>query len=157
MKRNNYSLIDEPKGDLYIDIINYAVNLCHEALLVVRRTIPLADSGLKVLEKLEPYLIEKNLCSEWPGTRLLDDKAHVFRYTLNKECALIIQKSSSRLYEWFQPNLPEDLCFLRTYKDPWLVSIAHEKDAYFSLSSEEKNMLIDTIPALSGFIKKDEF
>ncbi len=157
MKRDHFSLIREPRGKLYRDILDYATRVCREALLVVGETIPLAASGNRVIEKLEPFLIERGMRSEWPGTKLLCDKAQVFRYSLNSECARILKESSSGLYDWCQPSLPEDLSFSRTHGDPWLVSIAHEKDAYFCLSDHEKALLLQAIPDLSRFVKKDEF
>lgn len=157
MNRDHFSLIREPKGKLYRDILDYATRVCREALLVAGETIPLAASGNRVIEKLEPFLIERGMRSEWPGTKLLCDKAQVFRYSLNSECSRILKESSSGLYDWCQPSLPEDLSFSRTHGDPWLVSIAHEKDAYFCLSDHEKALLLQAIPGLSRFVKKDEF
>jgi hypothetical protein len=62
------------------------------------------------------------------------------------------------LYEWRQPNYPEDLCLLRQDRSPWLVSIAHENDSYLCLSSgKEKEDIIINVPELGPLtIRKHE-
>jgi len=58
----------------------------------------------------------------------------------------MLKTEAHGLYDWVQPNRPEDLCFLRSDETPWLATIAHEKDAYFELSGEEKQRLTKALP-----------
>ncbi len=144
----------EPKGNLYRDLIRYAVVDCKMALLVVHKTMPLERSGQEVLAQLEAFLMQKVESSEWPGTRLFGKTAWVFRYHFQLESAEILVGATDALYRWRQPSLPEDLCLLRADETPWLVSIAHERDGYLDLSQNEKDRLFDALPALRSLIEE---
>jgi hypothetical protein len=149
-----YNLVRQPRRNLYRSIVDYAASQCDTALLVVYQNICLAPTASKVLSELEPYLKERSMLSEWPGTRCWDSQEEVFKYTLTNTCAEILKRSSNGLYRWRQPALPEDLCFLRADGQPWLVSITHEKDAYFCLTQQEKLELVQAIPKLSWLIRQ---
>lgn len=79
---------------------------------------PLLPGGLRVLEALEPWLMWKTESSEWPGTVLQGHTATVWRYHLTVETAAIIKNAVSGLYDWLQPDLPEDLRLLRADGSP---------------------------------------
>lgn len=134
MRRKCFTLTTEPRGDMYRSLLNYAVDACEVALLVVRPDLLLSKTGEKVLAQLRTYLQEQTEASEWPGTQLLDGIAKVFCYSYEPGCIAILARAADALYSWEQPQLPEDLCLLRADGDPWLVSIAHEKDSYLFLS-----------------------
>ena len=96
---------------------------------VVRDGMGLNESGKKIIEDLKSHLIEATRSSEWPGTKLINHTALVSKYRLNEESI----KSLSRvkgLFDWMQPDLPEDLTFYKNDK-PIFVSIAHEKDCWY--------------------------
>ena len=60
----------------------------------------------------------------------------------------ILVKAADGLFDWLEPRLPEDLCLLRSDGSPWLVTITHERDAYFVMSREEGLLLTSHIPSL---------
>jgi len=72
-----YDLIKEPKGKLYSQLLDYALEVCSSFLLVVRHLIDLDTAGCRLLDKLKPFLVESYETSEWPGTRLMDMVATV--------------------------------------------------------------------------------
>ncbi len=155
MDRACLSLRIEPQGDLYLKLIEYATTQCDVALLVVRHSVllaPLDPEGERVLEQLEPFLKRKAELSEWPGTELLGHTALVHYYNLEPQCVQILKQATDALYSWVQPRLPEDLCFLRSDGEPWLVSIAHERDAYLYLSEEEKLRLLSALPLIASLV-----
>jgi hypothetical protein len=48
-----------------------------------------------------------------------------------------ILAATSDLFSWQEPDLPEDLFFLRDDSSPILTVIAHEGDAYLSVETHE--------------------
>jgi len=152
--RNYYSLLKEPRDKLYGDILDYGLQICGVALLVVDGE--LAPRGESVLNKLEPLLISRKESSEWPGTSIQGGVATVLCYTYNSQCVNILKMFTKALYEWLDPEFPQDLCLLRSDGSSWLVSIAHEKDGYFYLTEVEMSNLIRSIPELQSKLSKDD-
>jgi hypothetical protein len=153
MDRKDYTLKVEPQGELYSKILDLALEECKFVLLVVRKSLPLSEHGATVLNNLNKYMMSSVESMEWPGTQLLDETASVFRYEFSTACAEILKNSAKALYDWTQPELPEDLCLLRNDENPWLVSISHERDSYFYLSENEKNRLLNIIPSMATLLE----
>jgi hypothetical protein len=143
-----YTFHNEPSEETYREIIRCGLLYCTQFSLVLRSSIHLNESGSQFLQSLRPFLLKAESTSEWPGTRLIDDVADVFYYELSPVSAELITSVSTRLFQWTQPELPEDLCLLRTPADPWLVTIAHEQDGYLNLSDDERVALQGAIPQL---------
>lgn len=97
--------------------------------LVVRDTLELKGSGKKILDKLNPFLLKEDHVSKWPGTELLMGKAKYYSYSLNNRSIEILSEINS-LFDWQQPEFPEDLTFYRKDKIIF-VSISHEKDSWY--------------------------
>lgn len=155
MTLSNFTLTREPCGDLYLQLIDYLFLKSELALLVVRDSKGLSEEASGLLQKLEPYLHRREQADRWPGTVLMRDKAQVLYYNLTPELAHLL-KSASSLYRWQHPSLPEDLCFLRQTGEPLFTSIAHEHDAYFSLSDEEFQVLLTEAPEIALIVQRDE-
>jgi hypothetical protein len=146
--QNTYNLLKEPTGNAYSELITFALEHCTSFIFVIRHSIPLDDSSAKIINKLQPFLIQKTEKSEWPGTKLLNGTATVFQYKLTTETASLLINFVKNIFSWIQPDFPEDLSFIRENGNPWLVTISHEKDAYFLLSHKEKEELHLQIPEL---------
>jgi hypothetical protein len=58
----------------------------------------------------------------------------VLRYRYAPEVARVLAESVDGLYDWVAP-LPEDLCLLSDGQ-PWLTSIAHERDGFVDNDSD---------------------
>jgi hypothetical protein len=142
------NLLAEPSGEEYRALVKAARVACEEALLVVRRGVPMSHDGEALLGRLKPFTLRVDECSEWPGTTLLQDTATVHRFRFSEQCAELLCGAARGLYSWLQPDLPEDLCLIRPGGDVWLVSISHEKDAYLELTPDESRVLLETIPSL---------
>jgi hypothetical protein len=143
-----YIIANEPTGETYREVIRCGLLYCAQFSLVLRSSIDLNESGSHFLQSLKPFLLKTERTSEWPGTRLLDDVAEVFYYELSPSSAELVTSVSTRLFQWTQPELPEDLCLLRRPAQPWLVTIAHEEDAYLNLTDDERVTLQARIPQL---------
>ncbi len=107
---------------------------------VLREENEISEQAKTLISDLSIFLIDEKEVQEWQGTRLLLGQARLFTFYLNPESAFILCRSNDNLYEWVQPNLPEDLVF---YKDnqPVFVSITHENDAYFQLDDDAIDLL----------------
>ena len=97
--------------------------------LVIIDSVILNDSGQKILDELQPYLIESIETSSWPGTILYNGKVRLFKYKVNNN-SLGILSTIDNLFDWLQPNYPEDLTFYKEDK-PIFISISHEKDCWY--------------------------
>jgi hypothetical protein len=143
-----YDLSEEPRGSVYRGLIRASLNYGASFLLVVRSLLAVHQSVRLAMEDLEPFVVSRTDESEWPGTRLFDETASVSRFLLRSETARILGKVADGLYEWVQPDLPEDLCIMRADGSPWLVTISHEREAYLQLSDYEKKALLEEVPTL---------
>ena len=144
-----YDLVNEPVDETYRGLLRAAVDGCASFLFVVRAGIPVAESVHALIDALDPELISASQESEWPGTELLGHTETVYRFTLTNEALEHLASATDRLYAWLQPDLPEDLCFLRSDGSPWLATISHERDGFLVLSQAEKAYLADLVPDLA--------
>src|SRR3954471_24871991 len=148
METNIYDLEAEPSLALYHGLIDFALECCPLALLVLRPELELAEAGQEVLGSLDPYVEERVKSTRWPGTDIFGAQADVFYFRLEAGSAKVLREATDHLFGWCQPDLPEDLCFLRKDRRPWLVTIAHERDGYFVLSEWERMQLVHVLPGL---------
>jgi len=154
MANITYDLIKEPKGKLYFQLLDYALEVCSSFLVVVRHSIDLDTAGRRLLDKLKPFLVESYESSEWPSTRLMDTVATVSKYKYDRNSVGILQRATHSLYGWEQPKLPEDLCLLRSSGRAWLTTTTHERDGYFEVDEDELLSLLEKIPELRYYIKQ---
>ena len=132
-----YTFTAEPRGDDYRLLVAYAAHLCHETQFIVRDSIDCSASAVAVLASLEPWLLQQTRVSEWAGTRLHGGSALLFRYRNCAETVAILGSAVGRLYDWVQPDRPEDLALMFPDGTAWLTTIAHERDAYLTMSDDQ--------------------
>ena len=149
MQREIYVVTKQPVDQVYHELIQYGQKVCDTALVVVRPSLGLEPSAVALLDHLEQFLMKKQEQAEWPGTELFGrEKATVYYFHLKPECAKLLVGAVDGLYKWLQPERPEDLCLLRSDGTAWLTCIAHEKDAYFELTTEELETLLKAVPGI---------
>lgn len=149
-----YNISKEPNGALYNRILETAVQFCDSGLLVLRETVNVEPSAIRVINAFQSFMLQQTTETKWPGTELLGgETATVYRFRLCAATVEILNKTVSGLYSWQQPDFPEDLCLLRQDGCPWLVSIAHEGDSYFEMTPDEKDALLTQIPELKGYVE----
>ncbi len=141
-------ICDDPKGEAYGKLMDYAVGRCSQFVLVVQDDLGFSESGQRVLAALEPHLMEKTRSDRWPGTRILDKTAWVCYYRCSEKAAEVLKEAANSLYSWQQPALPEDLSFLTEDGTPWLVNTAHESWAGINGEPEEAISLSNSIQGL---------
>jgi len=142
-------------NERYRALLDYALGICDTFLLVIRNGQRLDGSGLKVLERLSKFLIRRSQESEWPGTKLLyGGTAVVHRYRFEKESCEILERAATSLFHWRQPLLPEDLTLFQRSGAPWLVTVAHEKWAYFEITEAEFDCLTKALPGIERLVRR---
>jgi hypothetical protein len=154
MKKNTYNLLKEPINQIYRDLLDFSIHECKYFLLVTdKKNRQLYPTGKAILDQLSPFLFKLQLKSEWPGTILFQVKVPVYIYHFVPESLEILKKSATSLYEWQRPNLPDDLCLLRSDESPWLVNIAHERDSFLLLSDDEMSCLLEAMPTFNNILE----
>ena len=134
-----FDIVAEPKGQTYVDLLNFAAARCQSFSLVWRNQFKFGQSAYELKHVLRPYQLSNVRTGEWPGTKLIGHEAIVRRYRVSDESVKLLYGAGS-LYSWLQPNLPEDLAFYSAGDAGWLASISHEGRAWFldeSLAAEE--------------------
>jgi hypothetical protein len=143
-----FDIITEPKDETYRKLILHSLNYCDSFFLIIRPTVSVKETVHKIINELQPYLIEKSAKSELPGIKLHNDSALVYKFHLNKETTNYLIKVASKLYSWQLPDLPEDLCLLGKNGEPWLTTISYESDSYLVITEDEKKEILKEIPGL---------
>ena len=154
-EKGTYTFLVEPTDNLYYQLLEIAQSICKYALLVILHTIPVDVTAKLALEQLTPFLVSITESNEWPGTILTNSTAQIYKYNLETECINVLKKLSTRLYDWKQPYLPEDICFLKEDGSAWLVTTSHEADSYLFLTDQEYFQLLEEVPALRNIIRKE--
>lgn len=136
-----------PKEKVYRDLIDLAFEVCNEFVLVVRSDMDTNTNINHVLEKLQPSLKQVKEQFEWPGTVYLGEKpALVYYYSTDDHAKETLKQVSNSLHDWVQPNLPEDLSFIKNNK-PWLINTSHECESHVLTEDREE---IDKITKIEG-------
>lgn len=141
-------LESEPKGNVYRELIDIASSVCSQFILVIRDSINLNDNAIKSLSDLKPFLQETKQQQEWPGTQLLRDTATVNYYLLNEKSKQILNSYTNNLYSWVQPDLPEDLSFIKSDGKAWLINTSHENFSYVDTDSVDEIRRIKSIQGI---------
>lgn len=136
----------EPEGETYKGLIGAVSSVAASGFVVVRDSMELAPGA---------FMLNETRRDRWPGTVLLDEKATVYSFAVCDGSLEVLLHSGDGLYEWQQPERPEDLGFLRSDETPWLFSVAHEGDAFILGSDRELAWLRETVPGLGPLIADD--
>ena len=150
--RNAHSLKRELRGALYQSLLEYALNTCTFASVTVRPELSLSKKGREAVDLINNFRCNQEDKKSTPWAQIFDSQADtvMFRYTPESLSSLFW--ISTRIYQWQQPDLPEDLCLLRPDKSELLVTNAHARSSYLVMTREEKLALVSQIPKLSKII-----
>lgn len=137
----------EPTGNAYRQLLRFALGCCSTLLLVERDGLGLSEHARQLLSRLRPFESRRYPSSRWPGTELLAEEAVIIEFRLCAQVVDALEEAASGLFAWEQPALPEDPCLLRCDGEPWLVTIAHEADAFLRLAPGELRQMAIEAPA----------
>ena len=132
-------IVSEPRGKMYLALLQVAKKHCASFSLVWRDEFRFGESARNLERSLQPFLIREEHTDEWPGTRLLGNKAQVRHYRVTDESLSLLGEVEG-LYSWRAPDFPEDLAFYAADGSCWLLSISRENDAAImseSITAEE--------------------
>jgi hypothetical protein len=137
--RHTLDMTLKPSGDLYELLIEALAPLAALVGMVIRSDkVQLGPQAQDLMRDLTPYLVHVDELSTWPGTVLLGEhRSKVYQYRLVPEVVTLILSSASSLYQWVNPDLPEDLHFLRADGSTVLGSVAQEEDSWIELEDLE--------------------
>ena len=136
-----------PKDMTYRDLIELAFDICDEFVLVVRNDISKTDNIYDILWELQYSLKEVKEQFEWTGTLYGgEEPVLVYYYDTDNHAKETLKQASNSLHDWVQPNLPEDLSFIKNHV-PWLVNTSHEDESYIKTEDNEE---IDKILRIEG-------
>ena len=150
-----YRIIEEPKEDVYRQLIDLAFKVSDRFQLVLRKDMMsnvkrAMKSYESILSMLEPSLIERKEASEWASTILLRSDAFVYEYRITDEAREVVESLSDSLYGWIQPDLPEDLAFLKEGK-AWLTTSSHEGWCVISPeNTRSSKWLVEKLMTITG-------
>lgn len=114
-------ITENVKGKRYKQLIDFLSKHCNRfAFVEDRRVMDIEVERLEYIHNLIAYidehLIERKIQKEWETTRLVDDTAYVFYFNLNNATKQFLQDHSKSLFDWINPELPEDLMFFQNDK-----------------------------------------
>jgi hypothetical protein len=153
---SRYTFSAEPREDAYRQLITIGRSVCQSVLLVARPELGFDQRASETLGALEPYLLREEASASWPGTTLLSGEALVRLYRFQDEVLGILIGRAAALFEWQQPKLPEDLCLMRDELTPWMVTIAHEADAFVDLTPPERESMMSISPVLAKLLRQEQ-
>jgi hypothetical protein len=135
-------LSNEPEGKAYEELVDFASSVCKEFLFVKRNNIYHCEAE-KLLSELSIDLVQVKEQESWPGTNLAGSSATVYYFKFNYKTREAIKKYVTGLFSWLPPL--EDLCFLKENKQPWLITVAHERIAWFTNETPEEITILQSI------------
>jgi hypothetical protein len=150
---NHFALKRELRGTLYREVLQYALKVCSEGVLLIRPYYSCSESARKVLERLSAFPSPDKESLPWTGAQLFDSGAEVKRFLYCQETVDILLEVSKKIFDWEQPGLPEDLTLIRPDGSDWLVAMSHSRQAFLSLSREERSDIVHAIPRLGAMIQ----
>ncbi|MBU3184889.1 stage III sporulation protein AH [Clostridium estertheticum] len=138
---------NDPKDNVYKDLIDLAFEVCDTFILVVRESIFFNQNADYLLEELESSLKEVKEQYEWPGIISAGGKpAKIYYYNTDINARTIIKTVTNSLHSWVQPDLPEDLSFIKN-GESWLINVSHEFESCIITENKEE---IDKITQIKG-------
>jgi hypothetical protein len=141
------SILEEPKAETYLHLLQFAMRQNSLFSLVWRDQVEFVESAIAVEKALRSGLVKESQTDHWPGTQLLGHVATVRLYRLSLP-ALSVLAEAKNLYAWVAPDRPEDLAFYLWEDNPWLGSVAHERDAFLYPNSIDLEELFAEVSGL---------
>ena len=137
-------------GELYAALLRALATLATTIGMIIRSDkVTLTPRAAGLLAALEPYLIRIEQVEEWPGTRLVGGRTSLrYLYRLTPSSLNLALEASNDIFEWVNPNLPEDIHFLRQDGSTVLGSIAQEDAVWLDIGDDELQLLL--VGASSG-------
>jgi hypothetical protein len=118
-----------------------------DAFLVALTKMELFPRGEELLTRFEPFLVERRETNEYPAGSLPWGTITVQTYRLERASLDLLLGAADRLFDWQEPELPNDLCLMRD-DHAWLTTMASDGEAVLTLEEAELMDLSQRLPAL---------
>lgn len=145
----------EPQQATYLELVDFCCRFATHLVVVVRdqarggRTTPVT----RKLVQLTPYLTAMSRGGAVSGRD--EDRVIVCRHRIVPGLRDTVKSIATRLFEWADPRLPEDPCFLREDGAALLVTLSGARDAYLLLrDDEERSVLEREYPRLAAILRE---
>lgn len=150
-------IAEEPKDEIYVKLIQYAIQTCDVFMFVICNYYNLPDYNTKMnrfLERLNPLLLKTRhnglKSTSWPGSESWDLRhERNIMFFKNDQSAIDTLLRPKSLFNWLYHDYPEDLCFFRNGQS-WLTSSAHERMAYIIADAENEISTIESMGVIFG-------
>ncbi|MDR6717758.1 leucine-rich repeat domain-containing protein [Paenibacillus amylolyticus] len=141
----------DPRGTAYELLIDELIEKTDRFMLVDRKYVEgdTPERVAKVLQRLEPYLIEKSTMEEMmmqSGAMYSEGIYYIYRCT--PDSGQVLKEEANRFHDWLYPSLPDDLCFLKEDGSDYFYTVAHEHMYGMHITQEEAIELMERIPGL---------
>lgn len=146
MARQTFRIVREPGGSLLKAILDEGSRQC-DVFLFALTGMGLSARAEQLLTDLDPYLLQCTDTNEYPAGTLPWGTIRVCSYSLSEGSLELLQAAAACLYDWQEPDLPSDLCLMRDGQ-PWLVTMASDRESVLVLEAEEAAALCAQIPDL---------
>ncbi|MCA9443799.1 MAG: hypothetical protein KC964_23575 [Candidatus Omnitrophica bacterium] len=145
------------KGKAFQRFIPFMGEMFPVFSLTTGRVRPRRDDEDIILERFDPFLIEKKEVLEWPGTRILpwgDGVCTLYKYRSCDGSLRILVTETDRLFNWNGRGGPGDLAFYREDGTNSFGTVAHEGYCFFNFTKEELERLKRAFPYIRWNVKK---
>ena len=144
-------IMSEPRGEDFRALLAAALPFATHLGLIMESGRP--DEGnhaLAVIERLRPFQVSEQATQSWPGTQIVGsiwETVHV--YDFRAPMIDVIVEASSGLFDWINPDLPDDLHLLHADGSTLLGSTAQGRSAWLEVTPSQLDHMVTTAPWLS--------
>jgi hypothetical protein len=120
-------------------LVEYAVERDFVLGLAIRLQLRQSANLTEVVARLEPWQLDEKQVDAWPGTRLAESAggAAFLTFECTARSGEVLTSAAESLWQWRQPELPEDPCFFREDRRPFFFSVTHERQAFIDAERDE--------------------
>lgn len=145
---------DLETGREHVDLLlNHGLIYCDKCSFILRSDQDMSSELKSFMASIQPFLISSNDTSEWPGTRTLDI-VQIYYCKYIKQLIPVFKEILQAGYNWWESDLPEDLCLYRTDGTVWLGSTVHEGYGWLNLNTKELETLKYSYPEIYDMLEK---
>lgn len=146
MTRIDYRIVGEPRGESLEAILAQSLDVC-DGFLFALTDMHRSGHAEQLIADMEPFLISRIETNEYPAATLPWGTVTVCRYRLTATSVRTLGEATSRLYDWQEPDLPNDLCLMRG-DEAWLITMASDRVAILALEEAERSALCAAVSKL---------
>jgi hypothetical protein len=159
IQRPSYNIRSGQSATDYAVLLESVAPLATSFGLIVRsNSIQLSRRAISVMRSLENTVISMDEVTQWPGTELIGGRrSSRYVYRLEPTSLDVLIQSASSLFDWVNPELPEDLHLIRSDGTPVLGTVAQDDDAWVELDDQEVAQFIESgAPWLGEATNRDD-